>query len=308
MFGLEYFSLSAQWSPFFLLFIVLVGAAYWLATGSCRERFAQSGPVPLKKKLYFLLGLAVVYLAFGSPVDLLGHLFFSAHMVSMSLGYLAAPPLLLLGMPEWMLRPVIGRLVSGKWRFLLHPIVTLVLFNALFSFYHMPAVHDYVMTHYTAHVVYYIALFIAAMLMWWHMVNPLPEYRRFSGLRQIAYVFADGVLLTPACALIIFAGTPLYGSYSDASVWVQAMGFCAPGMDPEVLLERFGGPQYFALMDPVHDQQLGGVIMKLMQEILYGTALFNILIRWYRSENPKDSLEPANDRDVPLDAGELNRA
>ena len=33
----------------------------------------------------------------------------------------------------------------------MHPILTLVLFNMLFSLYHVPVVHDYVMTHFLIH-------------------------------------------------------------------------------------------------------------------------------------------------------------
>jgi putative membrane protein len=306
MFGLQNFTWSAQWSPFFLLFVVGVGVAYGLAVGKYRHRIPGSEPVERKKKLLFYSGLAVVYVAFGSPIDLLGHMIFSAHMVSMSLAYLIAPPLLLIGLPEWMLRPAVQRLKSSPIGFLINPIVALFLFNGLFSFYHWPSVHDYVMVHYLLHTIYYIVLFMTALLMWWFMITPVPDMRQLGDLKQLAYVFANGVLLTPACALIIFAGAPVYGTYTDAEAWVQAMGFCAPGMDPALLIERFGGPQYFALFPPINDQQLGGVIMKLTQETMYGSILYYGLRRWYRRENREDRLDEGTE--LNLEPGGLNRA
>lgn len=308
MFGLEAFSLSAQWSPFFFAFIAILGVAYWLLTGKYRHRFASSSPVTGKTRAYFIAGLVTIYIAHGSPLDLMGHLMFSAHMTTMSLAYLIAPPLLWLGTPDWMIRPVMERVFSGRARFVIHPIFTLLVFNGLFSFYHLPDVHDYVMTNYVVHTLFYIALYIAAMLMWWHMVNPLSDWKVLSDVKRLGYVFANGVLLTPACALIIFAGAPLYAIYSDAGTWAQAMGYCVPGMDAAAFLQAFGGPEYFALMDPVHDQQLGGVIMKLVQETMYGSILFYIFIRWYRRENPGESLDSEDHDELKMDPGSLNRA
>ena len=44
-------------------------------------------------------------------------------------------------------------------------------------------------------------------------------------------------------------------------------------------------------MPPLYDQQLGGVLMKIIQEIVYGTMLFFIFIDWYRKEREKESVE-----------------
>jgi putative membrane protein len=236
---------------------------------------------------------------------------FSAHMVSMSLAYLIAPPLLLMGLPEWMLRPAVTRLKASPFGFLLNPIVAMFLFNGLFSLYHWPSVHDYVMVHYVLHTIYYFVLFLTSLIMWWFMITPIPDMRQLGDLKRLAYIFANGALLTPACALIIFAGSAVYSTYTDAEAWVQAMGFCAPGIDPAVLIELYGGPQYFSLMEPIHDQQLGGVIMKLTQEAMYGSILYYGLVRWYRRENRAESEEDGTELPLEsgaLESGGLNRA
>jgi putative membrane protein len=308
MLGWQAFSWSAQWSPIFLACLIFAGLVYWLYTGKYRHRFSGSQPVSVKTRAFFISGLAVIYIAHGSPLDLMGHLMFSAHMTSMSLAYLIAPPLLWLGTPDWMIRPVIEKYFTGRAKFVFNPVFTLLLFNGLFSFYHLPVIHDYVMTNYAVHTLFYIALYIAALLMWWYMVSPLPDWNRLSDLKRLGYVFANGVLLTPACALIIFAGAPLYAIYSDAETWVQALGYCVPGMDAAAFLKQYGGPGTFALMDPVHDQQLGGVIMKLTQETVYGAILFYVFIRWYRRENPSETLDPLEEHDIDLNSGGLNRA
>jgi len=295
MFGLN-FPLTAFWSPAMLAATIAVAAAYLYATGRGRHRFEGSAPVPPMKKAWFLGGLFFLYAAFGSPIDLLGHLMFTFHMLAMSFAYIIAAPMLLAGTPGWLLRPI-GRLPGARHlKFLLHPIVTLLLFNALFSVYHVPSVHDYVMTNYALHTAYYVALLVAALLMWFPIICPVESFDRLAGFKKMGYIFANSVLLMPACALIIFSGEPMYGTYTNPELWAVAMGFCVPH-GSAALLEMFSGPQTLAWMEPLEDQQLGGVLMKLIQEAVYGSILVYVFRQWYRRENPKgaerDSLDPS---------------
>ncbi|MFP3589556.1 cytochrome c oxidase assembly protein, partial [Paraburkholderia sp. SIMBA_055] len=71
---------------------------------------------------------------------------------------------------------------------------------------------------------------------------------QLAGLKKLTYIFANGVLITPACALIIFAEDPLYATYMSV-------------------------PQIFPSLDTFSDQRLGGIIMKLIQELVYGCVL-----------------------------------
>ncbi len=97
MLGLEYFSFSELFSPLFLACMLLVTAAYFVVIGPLSERFAGSEPVPVSKKISFVCGMLVLYLAQGGPISLLGHLMFTFHMTTMALSYLVAPPLLMMG-------------------------------------------------------------------------------------------------------------------------------------------------------------------------------------------------------------------
>ncbi|MCJ8011853.1 cytochrome c oxidase assembly factor CtaG [Paenibacillus sp. KQZ6P-2] len=303
MLGLEYFSFSALFSPLFLAFMLIVTAAYFVVIGPLSERIAGSEPVPLSKKISFVCGMFILYLAQGGPISLLGHLMFTFHMTSMALSFIVAPPLLMMGIPAWLWRVILKINPFKKLGFLARPIVAAVLFNGLFSFYHFPDVHDYVMLHFTLHRIYYLVLFIAAILMWWTLINPLPEKDKASGLAKIGYIFLNMVLLTPACGLIIFSIEPLYATYSDPNAWAQAMGYCVPG-DPSKLLEAFGGPTFFNIMSTKVDQQVGGIVMKFFQEFIFATMLAKVFFRWYKQENKED-----NDM-VPgeYSEGSMNRA
>ncbi|MHA0857112.1 cytochrome c oxidase assembly factor CtaG [Paenibacillus sp. CMAA1364] len=291
MLGLEYFSFADLWSPLFLVFMLLMTAGYLLIVGPLSERFAkEEPPVSWVKKAMFIAGMFTLYLAQGGPVSLLGHMMFSFHMLTMALSYLVAPPLIMMGMPAWLWRAILRFNPFKKLKFLAQPIVAALLFNGLFSFYHIPAVHDYVMLHFEVHRLYYIVLFISAMLMWWTLLEPIPETAKGSSLGKMGYIFLNMVLLTPSCGLIIFSNHTLYATFSDPNVWAKAMGYCISG-DTSFLLENFGGPTFFSIMSPLVDQQVGGIMMKSIQEVIFASILAYVFYHWYKSENREDDDE-----------------
>lgn len=292
MFGiLGYFSFEELWTPLFLFAMAAVVILYFYLVGPWREKNApnEQGASSWQKTL-FVSAAFLFYLSHGGPLNLLGHLMFTFHMINMSISYLIVPLMVLLAVPSFLWRKQFGHPFWRKLRFLMHPIITLILFNMLFSIYHVPVVHDYVMTNFTVHRLYYVALLITSFMMWWQVASPVPEWSRLTDVKRMAYVFANGVLLTPACALIIFADTGLYATYSDPGVWATAMGYCIPG-DTAYLLTDFGGPEFFNAMGGVlQDQQLGGIVMKLVQELMYGIILAYIFRQWFKREHTEDDL------------------
>lgn len=294
MLGLQYFRFEELWTPMFLFGTAAVVILYFYLIGPWRERHAPGAPAATAlQKVMFVSAAVMFYLVHGGPINLLGHLMFTFHMVNMSVSYLIVPPLVLLGIPAFIWRKMFSARFWKKFNLLMHPIVTLVLFNMLFSIYHVPLVHDYVMTHFSVHRLYYAVLLITSIMMWWQIACPVPEWNRLTDLKRMAYVFANGILLTPACALIIFAKEPMFAVYSDPNVWVTAMGYCVSG-DPGRLLDSFSGPQFFNLMDVVEDQQLGGIVMKLVQELMYGIILAYIFKQWFKREHTEDDLPNTN--------------
>ncbi|GKU76126.1 cytochrome c oxidase assembly factor CtaG [Paenibacillus sp. L3-i20] len=288
----KYFSFAELWTPMFLFAMIAVVILYFYLIGPWREKhFPTETKATAKQKWLFVGGIFLVYLCHGGPINLLGHLTFTYHMVNMSISYLVVPPMILLGLPAFVWRKVFSTNFWRKFRFLMNPIITLILFNMLFSFYHIPMVHDYVMTNFTVHRLYYVILFITSFMMWWQIACPVPEWSRLTDVKRMAYVFANGVLLTPACALIIFAPEALYATYSDPEVWATAMGYCMPG-DTSYLVSEFGGPQFFNTMSIVEDQQLGGIVMKLVQELMYGVILVYIFKQWFKREHADDLPDP----------------
>ncbi|WHZ59693.1 cytochrome c oxidase assembly factor CtaG [Metabacillus sp. CT-WN-B3] len=288
--NLEIFGFRAMWSPYFFLFVAVILGVYFLLIGPLRNRFHDSQPVPFKQKALFAGSMILLYAVKGSPLDLMGHIMFSAHMTQMALLYLLIPPLMIYGIPVWMWRAIIYRRgVKQIVSFLSKPLIALIVFNGVFSIYHIPLVFDVVKTDHVIHASVTIFIFIAAMLMWWPLLNELPEWRELGGIKKIGYIFANGMLLTPACALIIFADTSLYSTYSDPSAWVSALELCVPASMLSGL--NLTGPEMFNTLPLVEDQQLGGIMMKIIQEFVYGSLLGIIFFKWARQERESDDLE-----------------
>lgn len=289
MFEISMFGFRALWSPYFLLFLFIITIGFFYSVFKRQQKCPNEIALTKKQGIFFILSIILLYIVKGSPVDLLGHIMFTFHMIAMAILYLLIPPLLIVSIPNWMWEQFFKvRVIRQFFQFFTKPIIALIMFNGMFSFYHVPFIFDFIKTDVIYHSVYTFVLFIFAMFMWWPLMNQYDEERQLSGLKKIGYLFADGVLLTPACALIIFADSPMYATYTDPQLWAQAMKLCVPA---DLLSQlTLSGPEMFNLMPAKYDQQLGGVIMKILQEIIYGSILFVVFLQWYRKEQ-KDNQE-----------------
>lgn len=289
MLSLEMFGFKALWSPYFFLSVLLVVIGYFLLTVKYRQRFKDSDPLTIRQGAFFLTGMVLLYAIKGSPLDLMGHLMFYAHMIQMAVLYLVIPPLVIIGIPQWIWRKIFNiKVIHKLFSFFTKPLIALILFNGMFSFYHIPLIFDVVKTGMLLHAAYTSVLFLVAIFMWWPLVNEVADHQKLSGVRKLGYIFADGILLTPACALIIFADTPMYATFSDPSAWTEALALC---VSPSILATlNLSGPEMFNSMSLLHDQQLGGVLMKVIQEIVYGVVLFQVFAAWYKKEQEEETV------------------
>ena len=118
-----------------LLFMLSILIGYFLIIGPYRMRFENATKV--SKKQIFILRLVLFFLYFvkGGPIDLIGHIIFSAHMFEMAVMYIAVPPLLLLGIPIWLYRYITSfKFVQIILKAFAKPLIALFVFNGLFSF------------------------------------------------------------------------------------------------------------------------------------------------------------------------------
>lgn len=263
-----------------LLGMALVLGAYLLGVGPLRERHNLADYVDSRQVATFTAGMMVVFFALTSPLHILSERFlFSMHMVQHVLLTLIAPPLLVLGMPAWLIRPML----RPNWAFrtarlLTHPIAAIALFNIIFSIWHIPALYNSSLNSEAFHALEHIMMVATAMLMWWPLASNMPELPRLNYPLQLGYLFALSVAQIIVFAIITFAEEPIYEFYVNA-------------------------PRIWGL-SPLLDQQLGGIIMKVGSGIYFLTLLIIIFFKWFNQEEAERKQESAeyygsddNDRD-----------
>lgn len=211
--------------------------AYALAVGPWRTRLAPGEPFPRTEVTFFLTGIALFFLAVGSPLDQIGERFlFWAHMVQHMLIVYAVAPLILLGLPGWVVDRVAKFPVLGVvLRFLTRPVVAGMIYVLSISFWHVPAAYDYALRTKIVHVSEHLVFLVTAFFLWWPLFTRSKSLPPLPYATQILYLIAIGGLQMPLVALVLFSRETLYPTYEFA-------------------------PRLTALT-PIQDQVLGGAIM-----------------------------------------------
>ena len=150
-----------NWEPSILIGLALQVGAYLACIGPLRGRFPGAAPVPQARMQTFLLGSLVLFIALVSPIDTLGDRYLlSAHMVQHMLITLVAPPLLLIGTPPWMFRPLLRlplALPLGRW--LTSPLVAFFAYNITFSLWHVPRYYEATLQSLPIHIIEHVHVF-----------------------------------------------------------------------------------------------------------------------------------------------------
>ncbi|MBI4233888.1 MAG: cytochrome c oxidase assembly protein [Chloroflexi bacterium] len=260
--------LSWHWHLSLIVGIALLEGGYLLLVGPLRRYLVWPHLVRPKRSqiVLFTLGVAAFLLAEQTPLhDLSEQYLFSAHMFQHVLLALVMPPLLLLGTPGWLLRPLLcgSPSVERIWRLLTHPLVALVLFNAVFATWHVPAFYQAALLWHNLHILQHLLLIGTGVLVWWPVLSPMPEFPRPSLLLQMLYLFALAVVQTPLFALLTFSNHVLYPWYAaQPRLW---------GISPET------------------DQQIGGVIMKVSSMFIFLSALAAVFFSWFSREEKEEA-------------------
>ncbi|MFC4556988.1 cytochrome c oxidase assembly factor CtaG [Virgibacillus kekensis] len=294
---LQIFGFRALWSPYFFLFVLGLAILYFLITGPYRHKFGGGDRPSKKQQITFYTALVLLYAVKGSPIDLLTHIMLTTHMIQMAVYFLIFPILIIKGLPKWFWEKVVLRpVVEPALMFLSKPLISLLLFNTLFSLYHLPEVFNFAKSSQVAHTSISLVILFAAFIVWWPILTPIKKFDRMPPLGKIFYIFANGVLITPACVLIIFSDVPLYATYSESGEWMQALALCVPNDVLQGLTYSISGPEMFSPMTTLEDQQLGGIIMKLTQEVTYGFILARIFFSWFNRESLRVDPIPAGNQ------------
>jgi putative membrane protein len=217
-------------------------------------------PAPRGQVVCFLLGVAAIWVAADWPIhELAEERLLSVHMIQHLLLSLVAPPLLLAGTPDWLLRSLLRpRWLLATVRQLARPIPALLLFNAWIAVSHWPALLELGLRSEAVHFGMHTVLMGTALLMWMPVLSPMVEIPRLRYPGQMLYLFAQSIVPTVPASFLTFAESPLYPFYGLAGA-------------------MFG-------VDAVTDQRIAGLIMKLLGGLILWAFIAALFFRWHRDE------------------------
>jgi putative membrane protein len=132
----------------------------------------RGGFVPWKAAS-FALGVALMFLSLVSPLDVGADRLLSLHMLQHVFLTTIGPPLVLLGLPDALLRPIFSNpSVFKAAKVLFHPVTTGTIFIVNMWLWHIPPVYDLAVSNLWVHVVMHFAFMGTGLLFWWPVVQP----------------------------------------------------------------------------------------------------------------------------------------
>jgi cytochrome c oxidase assembly factor CtaG len=254
--------LSESWTqiePPVALGIGLLTALYLYAVGPLRERYGWAARVEARSVVCFMLAMIVAFVALQGPLHILSDEYLlTAHMTQHLLVTLIMPPLLLKGLPAWLIDRVLllplyarrflrrrrlGSLAAAVPRgpallrighIITSPLVSFAAFNVVFVLWHVPAFYDATLTNERLHSLMHSMFIGTAILTRWPIFSPSNQVPALSYPLQMFYLFFQSIPSTILGAIITFASVILYPTYTAAP--------------------RLG-------LSPQADQQLAGLLM-----------------------------------------------
>jgi len=256
-----------SWEPVVITLLALTALLYfggvwrlWRAAGIGRG----VGRLPL---LAFTTGWLALVVALVSPVDTLGGILFSAHMVQHELLMLVAAPMMVLGRPliamlwalparwrspvaQWTQREPI----QNAWHTITAPLVATIVHGLALWIWHLPSLYQATLRSEFIHAMQHTSFILTAALFWTALIHG--RYGRIGYGVGVAYVFITGIHSGALGALLTFAPALVYPIYGP-------------------ITRQWG-------LDALEDQQLAGLIMWVPAGIILvvlGMALFASWLR-----------------------------
>jgi putative membrane protein len=206
------------------LFIILAAFLYlraWIFT-----RSGSAGAIPAWKASSFLLGLVLVWMAWGSPLAAYEHSLLTVHMIKHLLLMTFAPPLILLGEPMKVfcgMTPQLARSTLGRaWhrplvQRLARIVTSLVLCwtaSALTLIaWHVPTLFALGVRSQIWHTVEQAMFFGAGLLFWWPVIHPWPSASTGPRWSLLLYLFLATLPCDILSGFLVFSDRVAYPVY-----------------------------------------------------------------------------------------------
>jgi putative membrane protein len=263
----------------------LFGVTFFAAIYAIRMvNLSQQGrPVPGWRVASYFSGIALIMIAFVSPLGHVGEELLWVHMVQhLVMGDIAAL-LIVLGLTRSILAPVLAIRFFDRLRVLGLPYIALPLWIANLFIWHIPVLYEGAVNHSGVHALEHACFIGFGIALWMPVAGPLPVPRWFGGGAQVGYTVAARLAGAVLGNVFMWSGTVLYPVY-------------VPG-------DRFWG------ISPVTDQGIAGIVMLIESGIVTLAVLAWAMLRWAARDAEKQRLlDLADNLGVPLDDARADQA
>ena len=237
--------------PLSLLVLVIIGGCYARGTYALKKVLKQRASLASstgrrRRDLCFWLGWVSLCIALLSPIDRLGEALFSVHMLQHELMIIVAAPLLVIskpmgvwlwGLPRRLADACVSVLHKPRlrqlWLFISSAGVAWLIYAITLWGWHLPFLFEASLHSYWIHTLQHLSFLLAALIFWW----PLVHSGAWNNLLGCLYIFTTTIHSSLLGAALTFSPFIWYPSYLTRT-------------------EQWG-------IDPLVDQQLGGLIMWL---------------------------------------------
>jgi len=225
-----------------------------------------------KNLMAFITAIGLLWFSTDWPVHDIGEEYlYSVHMFQHMVLAFFIPPLVLIAIPQWLFRAVIGEGKAYRFvQFLSKPIVAGLLFNAVVMITHIPGLVNRSAENSPLHYTMHVLVVTTALCMWSPICSPAKEFHiGYAG--KTIYLFLMSVVPTVPAAWLTFAEGSVYKHYDiPIRVW---------GLSVET------------------DQQLAGAVMKTGGSLfLWAIVIFIFFKRlakgFYKDQSYINEVEP----------------
>jgi putative membrane protein len=257
-------SLLTSWTfdPLQLTPAAIAAFAYGLRVRTLHRR---GTPVSGWRIALFAVGIALLVLAFASPVAAIGEEeLFSFHMLQhVVLGDLA-PLALLAGLTGPILRPLLALRPVERLRVLANPAVALPIWAINLYAWHLPFLYEAAVEHSAVHALEHVCFFTAGTIMWLPVLERLPAPEWFGTGAKLAYIAVVRLVETVLGNVFLWSGAVFYPVY-DA------------------------GEELWSI-SPERDQGLAGAVMMIEGSLVTIAALAWLFLRLAREGELRQEL------------------
>jgi cytochrome c oxidase assembly factor CtaG len=212
--------------------------------------------VHVARMVSFFAGWIIAVLILVSPLDTIGRTqIFFIHIAQIILLSTISVPLVLVGCPESLLRPVLNLPgIRELTKLVTNPIVASVLFNFSLIIWNSPRIYNAASVNGALYDSMMIWFFVVSLINWWPLLGSVPQFRSISYPVQMLYAFFDGLPLDIFAFLLVYSGTTLYTNYM---------------IPAQLNLSRFG------------DQTVGGALLLIpgVVDLIVMTPFFFLWLR-----------------------------